>query len=209
MNIDRYLQKTTDEESRKWFQYIKNNPRKYWNFNEEFSEYRLVEIDSFSKGRLVVSAFFNDTNGRKIYQIKPSTDSNSLYESYYLNGNIYQKGFVRKNTREIEYSKTMFYENGQWQKNKEAWHLCLSETPDYLFPIGEWRVYDTIQKIQMVVNYASFINSNLGCKDDPLYPWTVYYYIAPHGECLLYKNGKLSETILFKEGVMERRKIER
>lgn len=182
---------------------------KYWNYNEKLSEYRVVEIDSFSKGRLVVSTFFNDTNGRKIYQLKPSTDSNSLYESYYSNGNIYQKGLVRMNTQEIEFSKTMFYENGQWQKNKEAWHLCLNETPDYLFPVGEWKVYDTNQNLQMVINYTKFINSNLGCRTDPEYPWTVYYYIAPHGQCLLYKNGRLAETILFKEGVMERRKIER
>jgi len=181
----------------------------YWDFNNELNKYSLFKIDSFSKGTLLVTTYFNDTSGRKMYQLRPSTDSTSLYESYYPNGSIYQKGLVRMDTRNMKFGKTMFYENKQWQSNKEAWHLCLNETPDYLFPIGEWRVYDTIQKIKMVVNYASIINSNLGCKDDPLYPWTLYYYIAPHGECLLYKNGKLSETILFKEGVMEKRKIER
>ncbi len=182
---------------------------KYWKYNFAVSDYQLYRKDSFSNGRLVVSTFFNDTNGRKMYQIRPFTDSTSLYVSYYLNGDIYQKGLVRMNTRKIEFSKSMFYNNGQSNSKKQAWHLCLNETPDYLFPVGEWKVYDSNKKLQMVVNYAKFINSNIGCRTDPEWPWLEYYYIAPHGECLLYKNGKLSETILFKEGVMESRQIER
>lgn len=179
---------------------------KYWNYNEKIGEFRLAETDSFNNGKLVVSAFFNDSNGRKMYQIRPFTDSTSLYESYYFNGDIYQKGLVRRNTNKIEFSKTMFYSNGQTNTNKPAWYLCLNGTPDYLFPVGEWEVYDSNKNLQMVVNYAKFINSNLGCRTDPEWPWMEYYYIAPHGKCFLYKNGKLLETIHLNEGVVESRK---
>ena len=32
MNINRYLPNTTDDESKKWFQYILNHPDKPWNY---------------------------------------------------------------------------------------------------------------------------------------------------------------------------------
>ncbi len=179
----------------------------YW--HRSYHNYKMMKtrVDSFSNGHLCHSTYFSDTAEIKTYELKALSDTTFIYTSYYTNGKIYQKGMIRKHSRWVQYRKYDYYGENSYPDEKDIWDLCLSATPKYLYPSGQWVMYDTSGRLQLEVTYG-FIKdepmANLHNKDTWL-GWT-FLYIVPQGPCIIYEKGKVKETIIFKDGKIESRK---
>lgn len=178
---------------------IKDSVWSYFQFDKMMNKYYKISSDSFYKTKLIQTTVY-DTSKRIIYKITPITDSTFNYVSYYKNGKVYQQGVVVKNTYLRYYRKYKNIEETEYDRAM-IWNFCLRDTPNDLFPIDKWQMYDSLGKIKAMINYKICIEYEKEIQNKS----NSYLYILPI-ECLIYNKRKKAKSVRFVDGELEKNK---